>query len=228
MRSERSLKRSSFTVAAALAILIGWASPGSAEPPYIATCGTVRAFIEPTPTATGSVTIGTHTFALHFGDRFPSTTPVGADMCINRTVTTSGPVLALIAMPAPICGFAGIVEAIPGQRGELIDIVTTTPDLRIALPVSASVGSVFRGAATACFEVGLDTNGNAFAARVMGATVVAPTAKPTAAPISRLPSTATGGMLGEFAAVVVGASAGILVLILRRRGGYSAARRGTS
>jgi hypothetical protein len=218
MRSEHFL-RSSLTVAAGLALLLGWAAPGSAEPPYIATCGTVRAFIEPTPTAPGSVTIGTHTFALHFGDRFPSTTPLGAAMCINRTVTTSGPVLALIAMPAPICGFAGIVEAIPGQRGELIDIVTTTPDLRIALPVSASVGSVFRGAATACFEVGLDTNGNAFAARVMGATVVATTARPTAAPISRLPSTATGGTPAELVALVVAASAAMLVLVSRWRYG---------
>jgi hypothetical protein len=220
MRSERSL-RSSFTVAASLAVFLAWAAPASAEPPYIATCGTVRAFSEPTPTMPGSVTIGTHTFALHSGDRFPSTTPLGAAMCINRTVTTSGPVLALIAMPAPICGFAGIVEAIPGQRGELIDIVTTTPDLRIALPVSASVGSVFRGAATACFEVGLDANGNAFAARVMGATVLAPTPRPTAAPVSGLPSTATTGMFGEFAAILVGASAAILVLISRRRGRYS-------
>ena len=221
MRSERSLRRSSFTLGAALALFLGWAAPASAEPPYIATCGTVRAFSEPTPTVSGSVTIGTHTVALHSGDRFPSTTPLGAAMCINRTVTTSGPVLALIPMPAPICGFAGIVEAIPGQRGELIDIVTTTPDLRIALPVSESVESVFRGAATACFEVGLDANGNAFAERVMGATVLAPTARPTAAPVSGLPSTATDGTFGDFAAVVVAASAAILVLSSRWRGWYS-------
>lgn len=192
MRSERSL-RSSVAVGAALALFVGCASPASAEPPYIATCGTVRAFSEPTPTAAGSVTIGTHTFALHVGDQFPSTTPVGAAMCINRTVTTSGPVLALIAMPSPICGYAGIVEAIPGQRGELLDIVTTTPDLRIALPVSAPVESAFRVTATACFEVGLDANGDAFAARVMGATVPAPTPRPTAAPVSGLPSTSTVG-----------------------------------
>jgi hypothetical protein len=209
-----------------LAVVVGailWSLAGvtaSAEPPYIATCGTVRAFTEPTPTAPGSVTIGTHTFALQFGDRFPSTTPLGAAMCITRVGTMSGPALALVAMPSPICGFAGIVEAIPGLRGELIDIVTTTPDLRIALPVSASVESVFRGSATACFEVALDANGNAFAARVMGATVAAPTARPTAAPISRLPSTATGGAAAELTILVVAASAVILVLIWRRR--YSA------
>jgi hypothetical protein len=221
MRSGRSLRRSSFTAGAALALLIGWAGPAAAEPPYIATCGTVRAFSEPTPTAPGSVTIGTHTVALHFGDRFPSTTPLGAAMCITSTVTTSGPVLALVAMPSPICGFAGLVEAIPGQRGELIDIVTTTPDLRIALPVSASLVSVFRGGAvTACFEVGLDASGNAFAVRVMGATLPAPTPRPTPAPISGLPSTATAGAPDEFA-VVVAALAGILVLISRRRGRYS-------
>jgi hypothetical protein len=215
MRSEPFL-RSSFTAAAALALLIGWAAPAAAEPPYIATCGTVRAFTEPTPTAPGSVTIGTHTFALRTGDRFPSMTPIGAAMCINRTVTTSGPVHALIAMPAPVCGFAGIVEAIPGQRGELLDIVTTTPDLRIALPVSASVESVFRTTATACFEVGLDANGDAFAARVMGAIVPPPTPRPTAAPISGLPSTSTGGTPREPAAIFLGMAAMILLLVARR------------
>jgi hypothetical protein len=223
MRSGRSLRRSSFTLgAAALALLIGWADPASAEPPYIATCGTVRAFTEPTPTVPGSVTIGTHTFALHSGDRFPSTTPLGAAMCITRTVTTSGPVLALVAMPSPICGFAGLVEAIPGQRGELIDIVTTTPDLRIALPVSASLVSVFRGGAvTACFEVGLDANGNAFAVRVMGATVPAPTPRPTPAPIGVLPSTTTDGTPRELAAIVLGAFAALVILAARWRGKYS-------
>jgi hypothetical protein len=191
------------------------ASPAAAEPPYLATCGTVRAFNEPTPTAPGSVTIGTATFSLHFGDRLPSTTPLGARMCINRTVTTAGPVLTLIAMPAPICGFAGIVEGIPGQRRELIDIVTTTPDLRIALPVSASVESVFRGAATACFEVGLDANGNVFAARVMGATVTVPATTP--GPVTRLPSTATDASPTALAALVVTVWAAALFVVARRR-----------
>jgi hypothetical protein len=221
MRSGRSLRRSSFTAGVTIALLIGWAGPAAAEPPYIATCGTVRAFTEPTPTAPGSVTIGTFTFVLRSGDRFPSTTPLGAAMCINRTVTTAGPVHALIAMPSPICGWAGIVEAIPGQRGELLDIVTTTPDLRVALPVSTSVESVFRATATACFDVGLDASGNAFAARVMGAIVVAPTARPTPAPISALPSTTTGGAPGELAAIVLGGFAALLGLAARWRGRYS-------
>ncbi|HYV22815.1 MAG TPA: hypothetical protein VEN31_09195 [Candidatus Bathyarchaeia archaeon] len=198
------------------------AEPVSAEPPYIATCGSVRTFSEPTPTVPGSVTIGTATFALHSGDRLPSSTPVGALMCINQTVTTSGPVLALIAMPSPICGeVLGIPAGTRPERGVLIDIATTTPDLRIALPASASLGFVFPGRSTvACFEVGLDANGNALATRVMGATVTAPSAGPTPAPISGLPSTATGGTLDGFAAFVIGASAAILVLISRRRGRY--------
>ena len=221
MRSERFLRRSSATAGAALALLLGWAAPGSAEPPYIATCGTVRAFSEPTPTALGSVTIGTATFALHPGDRLPSTTPLGAALCINRTVTTSGPVLTLIAMPSPICGeVLGIGTA--GQRGAVIDIVTTTPDLRIGLPASANLGFVFPGRSTlACFEVGLDANGNALATRVMGATVTAPSAMPTPAPISGLPSTSTGGTLDGFAALVVGPSAAILVLTSLRRGRHN-------
>ena len=222
MRSGRSLRRSSFAAGAALALLVGWAGPAAAEPPYIATCGTVRAFTEPTPTAPGSVTIGTHTFALHSGDRFPSTTPLGAAMCITRVGTMSGPALALVAMPAPICGFAGLVEAIPGQRGELIDVVTTTPDLRIALPISASVLSVFRnGAVIACFEVALDANGNAFATRVMGAAFPAFAPRPTSAPIGVLPSTTTDGTPGELAAIVLAGLSALVIPAARWRGRYS-------
>ena len=223
MRSGPSLRRSSFILGAALTLLMGWAAPVSAEPPYIATCGTVRAFNEPTPTAAGSVTIGTTTFSLHSGDRLPSTTPLGAPMCINRTVTTSGPVLTLLAMPSPICGeVLGIAAGIPDQRGPLIDIVTTTPDLRIALPVSASLGFVFPGRSTvACFEVGLDANGSAFAARVMGATVTVPATTP--APVTRLPSTATDASPTALAALVVTAWAAALFVIARRRDGSNGA-----
>lgn len=200
-----------------VALLLFFGPDASAAPPYMATCGTVRAFSEPTTTVSGSVTIGTATFTLHSGDQLPSTTPLGAAMCINETVTTSGPVLALIAMPSPICGeVLGIFQS---QGGALIDIVTTTPDLRIALPVSTSLGFVFPGRSTiACFDVGLDANGNAVATRVMGATVTAPSA-PTPAPISGLPSTATGGPLGELAALVLAISAAMLVLVSRWRYG---------
>jgi hypothetical protein len=200
-----------------VALLLFFGREVSAAPPYISTCGTVRAFSEPTTTVPGSVTIGTATFTLRSGDQFPSTTPLGAAMCINETVTTSGPVLTLIAMPSPICGeVLGIVQS---QRGALIDIVTTTPELRIALAASASLGFVFPGRSTvACFEVGLDANGNAVATRVMGATVTAPSA-PTPAPISGLPSTATGGTPAELPALVVAASAAMLVLVSRWRYG---------
>lgn len=205
---------------AIVAFLLCFGGTVSAAPPYIATCGTVRALSEPTPTVSGSVTIGSGTFALHFGDRLPSTTPLGAAMCINQTVTTSGPVLALIAMPSPICGeVLGILPAIPGQRGALIDIVTTTPDLRVALAASASLGFVFPGRSiVACFEVAQDANGNAIATRVMGATATAPSASSTAAPLGGLPSTATGGAPSESAAVIVAASAIAGVLWRRRRG----------
>ena len=212
------MRRALVVVVAALL----WALAGttvSAEPPYIATCGAVRAFTEPTPTAPGSVTIGTSTFALHSGDQLPSTTPLGAAMCINQTVTTAGPVLALMAMPSPICGeVVGILPAIPGQRAALIDIVTTTPGLRVALAASASLGFVFPGRSTvACFQVNVDAIGNAVAVRVIGGTVTAPTA-PTPASTSGLPSTATGGTPDELAAFVVAASAIAGVLWRRRRG----------
>jgi len=82
---------------------------------------------------------------------------------------------------------------------------------------------VYPGRPTAaCLEVGLDASGNAFAARVMGATVAAPTARPTPAPISALPSTTTGGTPRELAAIVLGGFAALMVLAARWRGPYSA------
>jgi hypothetical protein len=203
-------------LAATLAILFGRAAPGSAEPPYIATCGMVRAFSEPTPTVVGSVAIGTATFPLHAGDQLPSTTALGAAICINQTVTTSGPVIALIAMPSPICGeVLGVAEAIPGQRGEILDIVTTIPGLRIGLTASPILGLNFPGRAiSVCFEVSIDANGNALATRVMGAAVQVRI--PTPVPAATLPSTATEPSQSAALAIVVAALALVALLIARR------------
>jgi len=184
----------------------------SAEPPYLATCGVVRAFTAATASANGSVTIGTSTFALRASDRLPAASPVGLAMCINRTVTTAGPVLELIAMPSPVCGeILGLSPAIPGQRGAVIDIVTTTPDLRIALAASASLRFTFPDRSTvACLEVGLDATGTAVASRVMGATVTVPATMP--GPVTRLPSTATDARSVEVVLIVAATSAAVAFL----------------
>ena len=87
-----------------------------------------------------------------------------------------------------------------------------------------SIYVIHRCAANSCKDrpeppiLKLDANGNALATRVMGATVTAPSAGPTPAPISGLPSTATGGTPDGFAGLLLGASAAILALISRWRG----------
>jgi len=199
-------------------------TPAAAEPPYLATCGTVRVFIAPSATVAGSVTIGTSTFALHASDQLPAASPVGLAMCINRTLTTAGPVLELIAMPSPICGeVLGLSPAIPDQRGAVIDIVTTTPGLRIALAASPNLAFTFPQRATsACFEIRIDASGTAIASMVMGAAV--PAATPTAPPITTLPSTATDARSAEVVAIVGTTSAAIAFLVMRRRRRPSSAR----
>ncbi len=199
-------------------------TPAAAEPPYLATCGTVRVFIAPSASVAGSVTIGTSTFALHASDHLPAASPVGLAMCINRTLTTAGPVLELIAMPSPICGeVLGLSPAIPDQRGAVIDIVTTTPGLRIALAASPNLAFTFPQRATsACFEIRIDASGTAIASMVMGAAV--PAATPTAPPITTLPSTATDARSAEVVAIVGTTSAAIAFLVMRRRRRPSSAR----
>jgi LPXTG-motif cell wall-anchored protein len=191
--------------------------PTSAEPPYLATCGAVRAFTAPSAGVSGSVTIGTATFALHAPDRLPAATSVGNAVCINRTVTTAGPVLELIAMPSPICGeVLGVSKAIPAQRAEVLDIVTTTPGLRIALAASPNLGFTFPQRATlACFGIRIDASGTAIATTVSGAVV--PVRTPTAPLTPTLPSTATDANSARVVAVVAAALAAVAFLLKRRR-----------
>src|SRR5205823_3011991 len=153
----------------------------------------------------------------------PATSPVGLAMCINRTLTTAGPVLELIAMPSPICGeVLGLSPAIPDQRGAVIDIVTTTPGLRIALAASPNLAFTFPQRATsACFEIRIDASGTAIASTVIGAAV--PAATPTAPPITTLPSTATDAR-SEVVAIVGTTSAAIAFLVMRRQRRPSSAR----
>jgi hypothetical protein len=191
--------------------------PVSAEPPYLATCGAVRAFTAASANMPGSVTIGRATFALHAADRLSAATSVGNAVCINRTVTTAGPVLEVIAMPSPICGeVLGVSKAIPGQRAEVLDIVTTTPGLRIALAASPNLGFTFPQRATlACFEIRIDASGTAIATTVSGAVV--PVRTPTAPLTPTLPSTATDADSARVVAVVAAASAAVAFLLKRRR-----------
>jgi len=88
---------------AAIAVTVAFGRPALAEPPFIAACGLIRAFTPPSPTAPGSITVGVRTSALTAADHFAQAA-FGGVACLNQRVTTSGPVLEVVAVPVPFCG----------------------------------------------------------------------------------------------------------------------------
>jgi hypothetical protein len=179
--------RADVAVAVALAALVASGAPATAEPPFFATCGLARAFVAPTPSTAGSITIGERTVALSIDDFLPSTSPLGTRACLNRAFRTSGPVQSVIPMPDPLCGEIVSFPDLPTR----LDVIAG-PGLRVILLGATSLRDTFAHGATACLSVGLDAAGRAFALGVMGAVVPLPTPRPTTS-ASSLPSTATAG-----------------------------------
>jgi hypothetical protein len=91
-------------------------------------------------------------------------------MCLHQTVTTSGPVLELLALPTPLCGTS---DSLPFD--------TPTPD-RIDLQIAPGFRAVFFTApglrvpnvapgSRLCFETGVNADGWATIFRVFSATL---------------------------------------------------------
>jgi hypothetical protein len=175
---------------AALTILLSLAAlagDARAEPPSFADCGLVKAYNPPSAATAGSITIGTKTVALVAADRVPADrAPIGQVMCLHQTVTTAGPVLELLRLPAPLCGMGNSLpfeaaapdridlQIAPGFRA----IFLTAPGFRLP---SVAAGSRL------CFETGVNAEGWATIFRVISAR---PVVTPSAAPRT-LPSTST-------------------------------------
>jgi hypothetical protein len=133
-------------------------APVTAEPPFVSTCGVIRAFAAPSGSAAGSITIADQTFALTSHDLITAAA-VGRIACLDRTVTTSGPAFALVDLPAPLCG-----EVI-GVGAASLDLFVQ-PTLRLMLGFAAGFSFQDPGrAVTACFDTGLDAAGRVVAVR---------------------------------------------------------------
>ena len=195
-------------------LLLGGAS-ASAAPPFLATCGLVRALTAPTTSAPGSITIGDRTFTLTASDQV-SSSAVGSVRCLTQTTTTSGPVLTLAALPSPLCGeiFGGILE---NPSGRFLDVIVE-PGFHISILAAPSV-RLPEGTTTtavACFETTIDAAGRAVATRIMGAVVTPrPPSTPTLRPAAGLPSTSTDASLA--AAALAAAAAALVALATRLR-----------
>lgn len=137
---------------AAIAVTVAFGRPALAEPPFIAACGLIRAFTPPSPTAPGSITVGVRTSALTAADHFAQAA-FGGVACLNQRVTTSGPVLEVVAVPVPFCG-------------EMLAVGPESLDIRVRpgfrMVVRSAPGFVLAGpgvGVSACFDTGLNAAG---------------------------------------------------------------------
>jgi hypothetical protein len=208
---------------AALAGLLG--TGVYAEPPFDAVCGRVNAVSAPTATANGSITIGSQTIPLRAGDRI-TTASIGTVGCVNRQMTTSGPVLALVPLPTPLCG--QVVSAVPTPGGSTFLELIVEPGFRIAIRLEPSLAGAVSEGSSACLNTSLDAQGNAVALSLFGPVVtLAPspavtttpgaTSRPTAV---TLPSTAAAPDAATIVAVIglaLVTLAGLGVALLRTR-----------
>ena len=181
--------------AAALAFVSGQAN---AEPPFIGSCGVVRAFTAPTANGPGSITIGSRTLALTVTDRLPGTIP-GTLVCTRGGTLTSGPITVVEPMPAPLCGRVESITAAAGGTSFLqLQVVGDDPSYRLALAVNGTLppfiaASIDRGV-SGCFATGLDASGNVVVMSLIGggAAPIAPNpSTPSTPPVRQLPSTST-------------------------------------
>jgi hypothetical protein len=184
-----------------------------AEPPFFATCGVIRAFTPPSATAGGSITIADRTFAVTSRDRMAGAV-VGNTVCLNQTVTTSGPAFELVSLPSPACGEVNAVGAAS------LDLFIQ-PSLHVTLGFGSGFSFKDPGrAVVACFETGLDASGRVVAVRSVAS---APSKAPATGP-STLPSTSTAEPFAAPAGALEAIAVAIVVWLSVRVAGARASR----
>jgi hypothetical protein len=161
----------------------------SAEPPFVGRCGLATAFVAPSASTAGSITIGSLTVKLTANDRVPSQV-AGTVVCTRPGTLTSGPILVVQPIAVPLCGS---VETLYSPDGSItlmiLKILDNDPSYRVALQVRGVLPafiaeSTARGV-SGCFEFALDAAGDVVITRFIGGGSAPPPTLP------HLPSTST-------------------------------------
>jgi hypothetical protein len=187
--------RSRYVAALLLLTLAFGSSQANAEPPFMGRCGLVSAYQAPTAGASGSITIGSLTFALTANDRVPSQV-VGTVVCTRRGALTSGPILVVQKMALPLCGRVELIYSPDGQITLMfLQIVDIDPSYRVAVQVTGALpafiaASTERGV-SGCFQTALDPRGDAVITSLIGGGSAPVTQASPTAPVRQLPSTST-------------------------------------
>jgi len=128
--------RALLTVPFALAVVMAFGrGQANAEPPFVGRCGLVNAFVAPSASTAGSLTIGSRTLTLTANDRVPSQL-VGTLVCTRRGMLTSGPILVVQPTTVPLCG---TVERLYSPDASItlmiLKILDIDPSYRVVLQV---------------------------------------------------------------------------------------------
>lgn len=166
----------------------------------IGACGVVKTFTPATASATGSITIGTRTFAIASGTSSSNVNPapkVGEATCLNGTLNPAGQLTefgVLANMPAEFCGtVTAYTPASQTSPGSITVSATTTFVVPTGVQLGTDVGSGHH-----CFALGLTSAGDAQVLREIAAASPQPATAATPAPAvlgrtpGGLPSTSTG------------------------------------
>ncbi len=200
-------------------LAFGLASFPSAAAEPVAHCGRVSAFVVPSGQASGSIVVGTRTFAIAAGAQrtgpYRDPVTVGSNYCVFATLD-GGQISSYEVGPLGTqrCGqVLAFRAATPSTAGEVVLLARNVGARAVfGIPPGADVPADTTVGSTYCFIVSVGTSGDAIATvRHALGWATAPSAQP-------LPSTATEAPPASWSvAAGVAVLATLLVLLDRRR-----------
>jgi hypothetical protein len=214
------LRRSATVILLTLTAL--WSSSGTALAlgVYVSHCGVLKAFVAPTSTTLGSVTIGSVTYPVLIGG---GPTSFGSSVCLIGGNLTPGALagLTLSPLPAVFCG------DVPGFRAPtateagavVIGLAGHAPgyDPGLIIPVGTTLATPALGSRH-CYATGLNGVGDAIV--IAELTLPSPTATSASGQSSAprtLPATSTDSMGDLLALLWTALCLGLVALIAARR-----------
>jgi hypothetical protein len=193
-------------------------------------CGSVKAYLAPTATQVGSVSLGTRVYAIAAGTVVPSqmtqvTGSPGGALCVTGITNDQGQFVSIqSAHPYGAVGAAGITYSICGTVASYQDPqgpsagVLRFQDGRETLVPSGTIVSAEARSGYHCFDGGINPSGDAIVTG-LGQVAGPAASQPAALPIT-LPATgsdAPAAPVGAILAIGGVGLASLLMLFLRRR-----------
>ncbi len=178
-------------------------------------CGTIKAYTPATPSAAGSITVGTRTIAIAQGTTTSNVNPavqVGANACVSGTLNAAGQ-FTEFGPGAFDTRYCGVVSAFTPSTSTTDGSLTlgTTGRVTFRVPRGTSIEAVV-GTRDHCFTLDLDPNGDAIVVGVEEGPQVGVGGTPRP-----LPSTSTAPGASQWPWILVASALGLIALRVRTR-----------